>query len=66
MNPYANEEVMWERIRDLQREAEYSRLVAEKTLPRIGRLLARVWLLAGLAMRRAPRRSARVVKRRAV
>ena len=58
MNSYANEEVMWQRLQDMQREAENSRLFAQDTLPGLLRLLEQVWLLAGLAMRRAPRRSA--------
>lgn len=58
MNPYANEDVMWQRLKDIQREAENSRLLAERALPTVGRLLERVWLLAGLATRRPPRRSA--------
>lgn len=33
MNPYANEEVMWQRLKDLQREAETSRLFAQNALP---------------------------------
>ena len=63
MNPYANEEVMWQRLKDMQREAENSRLFAQQTLPRLLHLLERAWLLAGLAMRRAPRRSALTVVR---
>ena len=59
MNPYANEDVMWQRLKDMQREAENSRLFAQQTLPRMGRLIGRLWLLAGLAMRRAPPRSPR-------
>ena len=55
MNPYANEDVMWQRLKDVQREVENSRLFTRRTLPA---LLERIWLLAGLAMRRAPRRSA--------
>ena len=63
MNPYANEDVMWQRLKDLQREAEYSRLIARNGLPWIVQLAERAWLLAGLAMRRTPRRSAlRLVK----
>jgi hypothetical protein len=67
MNPYANEEVMWQRLKDMQREAENSRLFVQYTLPGLGRvaglLARRAWWLAGLATRRAPRRSAlRVVK----
>ena len=58
MNPYANEDVMWQRLKDLQREAENSRLFAHGTLPALLQLMGRAWLLAGLAMRRVPRRSA--------
>lgn len=57
MNPYANEEIMWQRLKDMQREAENSRLFAERTLPKLARLFQCAWLLAGLAMRRAPRPS---------
>jgi len=61
MNPYTNEDVMWERLKDMQREAENSRLFAQYTLPglvQMTRLLAkRAWWLGGLALRRAPRRS---------
>jgi len=61
MNPYTNEDVMWERLKDIQREAENSRLFAQSTLPGLaqmtGLLAKRAWLLAGLALRRAPRRS---------
>ena len=67
MNPYANEDVMWERLKDIQREAENSRLFVQSTLPRLAQIAAlfarRAWWLAGLAIRRAPRRSAlRVVE----
>jgi len=55
MNPYANEEIMWQRLKDLQREAEQSRLIAHERLPSLVQLAERLWLLAGLAMRRAPR-----------
>lgn len=65
MNPYANEDVMWQRLKDMQREAENSRLFAEHTLPRVAHLLKRAWIIAGLAMRRAPRRAAPAVNRRA-
>jgi hypothetical protein len=61
MNPYANEDVMWQRLKDMQREAENSRLFVENTLPRVahmaGLLAQRAWWLGGLAIRRAPRRS---------
>ena len=59
MYPYMNEDVAFERLKDLQREMENSRLTGA-TLVRFGRLArnlsARAWWLAGLAMRRAPRR----------
>lgn len=60
-----NEDVMWQRLKDLQLEAENSRLARPGLLPdalHTARLLGRrVWLLAGLASRRAPRRRARTV-----
>ncbi|HEV2028249.1 MAG TPA: hypothetical protein VGS16_06915 [Candidatus Dormibacteraeota bacterium] len=58
MYPYMNEDVMFERLKDLQREAENSRLMAGSlpSLLSLARNLAtRAWLLGGLAMRRAPR-----------
>jgi len=59
VNPYLNEEVNWQRLKDIQRDIEYSRLVAANGVPatlRLVRLLAaRVWWIAGLAARRAPR-----------
>lgn len=62
MNPYANEDVMWQRLKDMQREVENSRLFVRGTLPALaqtaGLLARRAWWLAGLAIRRAPRRSA--------
>jgi hypothetical protein len=60
MNPYTNEDVMWQRLKDLQTEAENRRLYGPQK-PRlldVARLFSRrVWLLAGLAMRRPPRRT---------
>jgi hypothetical protein len=57
--PYMNEDVAFERLKDLQREMENSRMTAE-SLAGFGRLArnlsARAWWIAGLAMRRAPRR----------
>jgi hypothetical protein len=54
-----NEDVMFERLKDLQREMENSRLTAG-TLPGFAGLVrnlsARVWWIAGLAMRRPPRK----------
>jgi hypothetical protein len=59
MYPYRNEDVAFERLKDLQREMENSRMAAN-SLAGLGaltrNLAARAWWLAGLAMRRAPRR----------
>ncbi len=57
MNPYVNEDVMWQRLKDVQMEAENRRLYGQVPgLADLVRLLAqRAWLLAGLAMRRPPR-----------
>jgi hypothetical protein len=56
---YTNEDVAFDRLKDLQREMENSRLTANG-LAGLGRvvvhMLARAWWLAGLAMRRPPRR----------
>ena len=61
MNSYANEEIMWQRLKDLQREAENSRLIAQQAVPSFARMVGR---LAGLATRRLARRPAlRVVER---
>ncbi len=61
MNPYTDEDVMWQRLKDLQREAENRRLIRAEngtTLRDLVKLLAaRAWLLAGLAMRRPSRRT---------
>lgn len=60
MYPYANEEMAWQRLCDVQREMENSRLIAEHGLPALGRAVrmlgTRAWWLAGLAMQRPPRR----------
>ena len=60
MNSFANEDVMWERLKDIQMEAENARMRGPRLGPaslRLARLLAhRAWLVAGLAARRAPRR----------
>ena len=60
MYPYTNEDAAWQRLQDLQREMENSRLMAatqpQATLETLGRLAARVWLVAGLAARRPPRK----------
>ena len=51
MDPRANEEVMWLRLKDAQREAETRRLVraaraARQPAPREGRTKFRRWLAA--------------------
>ena len=65
MNSFMNEDVMWERLKDIQLEVENSRLAQPRLVPALwgtARLLGeRAWVLAGLAARRAPRRSARHV-----
>jgi hypothetical protein len=58
MNPYLNEDVMWQRLKDVQMEAENRRLYGGRlpgALDLIGIFAKRAWLLAGLAMRRPPR-----------
>ncbi len=60
MYQYTNEDVAFERLKDLQREMENSRMAADSlrgaaTLVR--HLSARAWWLAGLATRRPPRRN---------
>jgi hypothetical protein len=59
MHRYTNEDAAFERLKDLQREMENSRLMAGwvKGLDRrLWNLAARAWWLSGLAMRRPPRR----------
>lgn len=59
MNPYMNEDVMWQRLKDIQREVENQRLLGKRSMPSAWDLIKvlgrRVWLIAGLAMRRPPR-----------
>jgi hypothetical protein len=59
MYPYMDEDVAFERLKDLQREMENSRAAAG-SLAAVGALVrnlsARAWWLAGLALRRPPRR----------
>ena len=56
MNPYANEDLMWQRLKDGQREAENRKLDGGRGVLDLIRLLTgRAWLLAGLGMRRPPR-----------
>ena len=59
MYQYMNEDVAFERLKDLQREMENSRLAANTLAgfwPLARNLAARAWWLGRLAMRRAPRR----------
>jgi hypothetical protein len=59
MYPYMNEDAAWQRLQDIQREMENSRIWVDgsASLVRLAIQLARrVWILAGLAMRRPPRR----------
>ncbi|TMF77550.1 MAG: hypothetical protein E6I12_07915 [Chloroflexi bacterium] len=58
MNPHANEDMMWQRLQELQREVENSRLyVGGPSLPKLIQQLGRRLLsLAGLATRRPHRR----------
>ncbi len=60
MNPYMNEDVMWQRLKDIQLEAENRRLYGDTTptglIALFRRLGERVWWLAGLATRRPARR----------
>jgi len=59
MYSYSNEDAAWDRLKDMQREMENSKIWATDTsnlLKLAGRLGERVGILAGLAMRRAPRR----------
>ena len=56
MYPYFNEEVAWQRLQDLQREMEYSRLLAEQGPPALARLAqhlgGRIWRLVARPVRR--------------
>jgi hypothetical protein len=63
MNPYANEDVAWQRLKDMQLEAENHRLAAGhgSLVLAARRLAATAWHLAGLAMQRPPRRRPRSV-----
>jgi hypothetical protein len=58
MYPYMNEDAMFERLKDLQREAENSRLMT-RSAPRLGTVIRnvaeRAWWLAGFALQRPPR-----------
>ncbi len=68
MHPFMNEDVAWQRLVDMQREVENSRIWGNSSrnlLHTLAKLAERAWILGGLAMRRAPRRrpSALVVDR---
>ena len=59
MYPYMNEDVAFERLKDLQREMENSYLTAHTLAgfaALVRNLAARAWWLGGLALRRPPRR----------
>jgi hypothetical protein len=59
MDRYTNEDAAWQRLQDLQREMENSRLIANRPQAVVGtlrKLAERAWLLAGLAAARPPRR----------
>lgn len=55
MNPYANEDLMWQRLKDLQREAENARLYRPRLVPA-------AWHAAGLLGRRVWRWQVAVVR----
>ena len=58
MHPYRNEDAAWQRLVDMQREMENSRLWADRSSHVVElavTLARRAWIVAGLAMRRAPR-----------
>ena len=62
MYGYNNEDAAWQRLIDIQREMENSRIWAADSsnlVKRAAQLAERVWILGGLAMRRAPRRHRR-------
>lgn len=58
MDQYDYEEVAWQRLRDVQREIENSRLLAnglDRAMTRARLLVRRAWWLGGLATSRPPR-----------
>jgi len=62
-----NEDAAFERLKDLQREMENSRMAADSVAglgALIRNLSARAWWLAGLALRRPPRRRPVAERRR--
>lgn len=56
MNSFMNEDVMWERLKDMLQEAESRESGGPRLVPTLRFVAERMWLLAGLAARRAPRR----------
>lgn len=52
MYPYMNEDVAWQRLQDLQREMENSRLLADQGLPALTHLARRLgaWIGAVLGI----------------
>ena len=58
MYPYRNEDVAWQRLLDMEREMENSRIWADRSahvVELLAVLARRAWIVAGLAMQRAPR-----------
>jgi hypothetical protein len=58
MNPYMNEEVMWERVKDVQREAENRRLMGSRGSSLMG-LLSSLALSLGRSLAGSPSRLVR-------
>jgi hypothetical protein len=54
MNPYMNEDVMWQRVKDLQLEAENRRLMGPR--PSLIRLLSSLFLSLGRSFASSPSR----------
>ena len=54
MNPYMNEEVMWQRVKDIQREAENRRLMEPRGSWLLG-LFSSLALSLGRSLGRSPR-----------
>ena len=63
MNPYANQDMAWQRLKDMQLEVENRRLASghEPLSATARRFAVSAWHLAGLAMQRPPRRRPRSV-----
>jgi hypothetical protein len=57
VNPYVNEDVMWQRLKDVQLEADNRRLYGPRlnAVARLRLLGRQAWRLAAVAMRRPPR-----------